>query len=135
MLAFTVEYVARIYTAPISAKYLYKRYNFVSSFYGIVDFISIAPFYSMIVLEYFHVHFDSAIFRVFRVFRMLELERFVPVFTLLRDVYRKSKDVLKATGILALIIWIGGATLFYVFQPELFEAFECNVLHCNIFGW
>ena len=86
VLVFTVEYAARIYTAPVSAKYLYvvvcgfrvsstfctrvmysrthyrphlehryKRYNFVSSFYGIVDFISIAPFYSMIVLEYFHV--------------------------------------------------------------------------------
>ena len=64
---------------------------------------------------------------------MLELERFVPAFTLLRDVYRKSKDVLKATGILALIIWIGGATLFYVFQPELFGSVPNAMYYTAIF--
>ena len=131
--AFTAEYVIRVYTAPVCAKYLYSRRNFIFSFYGIVDFLAIAPFYSMIVLEAFHIHFDSAIFRVLRVFRMLELERFVPAFTLLKDVYRKSKDVLSATGILALIIWVGGSTLFYIFQPELFENVPNAMYYTAIF--
>ena len=64
---------------------------------------------------------------------MLELERFVPAFTLLTDVYSKSKDVLKATGILALIIWVGGATLFYVFQPELFGSVPNAMYYTAIF--
>ena len=64
---------------------------------------------------------------------MLELERFVPAFTLLTDVYRKSKDVLKATGILALIIWVGGATLFYVFQPELFGSVPNAMYYTAVF--
>ena len=118
---------------PKPLEHRYSRYNFVSSFYGVVDLVSIAPFYLMILLKCVDVHFDSAIFRVFRVFRMLELERFVPAFTLLTDVYRKSKDVLKATGILALIIWVGGATLFYVFQPELFGSVPNAMYYTAVF--
>ena len=45
----------------------------------------------------------------------------VEAFTKLDDVYRECRDVLKATGLLALIVWVGGATLFYVFEHHHHE--------------
>ena len=49
---------------------------------------------------------------------MLELEHFLEAFTLLDDVYKNCKGVLSATGIVALVIWIGGASLFWIFEKE-----------------
>lgn len=39
-------------------------------------------------------------------------------FTLLDNVFRASSDVLKATGVMALIIWVGGGALFYIFEAD-----------------
>jgi len=95
--------------------------------------VSILPWYIMMLLQLNGSHFDSAIFRVFRMFRVLELENFVVAFTMLDDVYYKSKDVLAAAGILALIIWIGGATLFYIFEPDLFESVPNAMYYTAVF--
>jgi hypothetical protein len=51
---------------------------------------------------------------VLRLFRLLQLERFVTAFTLLDDVWRDSKDVLNTTALLAVILWLTSATLFYL---------------------
>ena len=62
---------------------------------------------------------DSAkIFRIFRIFRMLQLEDFITAFSKLDNVFRASKDVLKATGLMALIIWVGCGALFYLFEEN-----------------
>ena len=34
------------------------------------------------------------------------------------NVFRASKDVLKATGLLALVIWVGCGALFYIFEEN-----------------
>jgi hypothetical protein len=49
-------------------------------------------------------------------FRILQLEDFIVAFSKLDNVFRASKDVLKATGLMALIIWIGSGALFYIFE-------------------
>lgn len=59
------------------------------------------------------MEFDATIFRVFRLARILELERFFEAFSLLNDVLVKAAPVLRATGVLALIVWVGGASIFY----------------------
>ena len=133
VLIFTCEYLMRLYSAKVTAKYVFNRWNFVTSFFGCVDLISIAPWYAMVALRLMHYDFDSAIFRVFRVFRILELEHFVCAFTLLDDVYYKSKGILGAAGILALIIWVGGATLFYIFEPELFGNVPNSMYYTAVF--
>jgi len=133
VIIFTLEYLARAYSAPYTAKFVYNRWNFLTSFYGIVDLLSIAPWYLMMLLKADDIHFDAAIFRVFRTFRILELENFISAFTMLDDVYHKSKEVLKAAGILALIIWIGGATLFYINEPELFESVPNSMYYTAVF--
>ncbi len=60
---FTMEYALRIYAAP-------ERWRYVFSFYGIVDFFSIAPFYfSLGMLETQYVR----VLRILRVIRILKL--------------------------------------------------------------
>lgn len=60
----------------------------------------------------------AAVFRIFRLFRLLQLERFMTAFTLLDNVFRASASVLKATGLMALIVWLGGAALFFLFERD-----------------
>lgn len=62
------------------------------------------------------VHFDASVFRILRLFRILQLEHFVSAFTLLDDVWNSCKATLAATGLLALVLWIGSACLFYLFE-------------------
>jgi len=55
---------------------------------------------------------------MFRIFRILQLEDFVTAFSKLDNVFRASKDVLKATGLMALIIWVGCGALFFIFEEN-----------------
>ena len=60
---FTMEYVLRIYAAP-------NRWRYVFSFYGLVDFFSIAPFYfSFGVIDTQYVR----VLRLLRIIRILKL--------------------------------------------------------------
>lgn len=59
---FTIEYVLRIYAAP-------RRLGYIFSFFGIVDFLSIIPFYAGIFgTEYIRV------LRLIRFFKIAEIE-------------------------------------------------------------
>lgn len=49
--------------------------------------------------------------RIVRIFRVLQLEDFLVAFSKLDNVFRASKDVLKATGLMAIIIWVGSSAL------------------------
>lgn len=51
-------------------------------------------------------------------FSTTQLEDFVVAFSLLDNVFRASKDVLKATGLLAIIIWVGCGALFFIFEEN-----------------
>lgn len=47
-------------------------------------------------------------------------------FSKLDNVFRASIDVLKATGLLALIIWIGGGALFFILEQNNPNWRECD---------
>ena len=115
---FTFEFGLRIYSAGFDKRADYSAQGYMLSFFGIVDMLAIFPCYIEGILKLSHVHFNAMIFRVFRIFRILLLEHFIEAFTLLDDAYRKCRMTLAATGLLALIIWVGCATLFYVFESS-----------------
>lgn len=50
VLIFTLEYVARIWTANLNSHYWYSRSKYILSFYGMADVIAILPFYLEVVL-------------------------------------------------------------------------------------
>jgi len=97
---------------------------------GIVDLLSFLPWYvqqASLALGLAGSSSDAAaVFRIFRLFRVLQLERFLTAFTLLDNVLRASADVLVATGLMALIIWVGGAALFFLFEQHNPNYRECD---------
>lgn len=121
VLIFTVEYATNVVSAPYDPKYSFSRSKFMLSFIGIADFLSILPFYVQAILIPIFApgaQFDATIFRILRLARVLELERFFEAFTLLDDVFVKAAPVLKATGVLALIVWVGASSLLYYVEPH-----------------
>jgi len=119
---FTIEYVLRIAGAAYNPACGYSRLVYATTFIGIVDLLSIAPFFIQLVYDASNGGGEdqttAEIFRVFRIFRLLELEHFLEAFTLLDDVFNNCKGVLKATGVVALVIWVGGGALFWLCEQD-----------------
>lgn len=127
---FAIEYICRLFCAPKNREALYSPWIYAGTFFGIVDALSTFPWFieqGLILTGVITAGGDVAmVFRIFRVFRILQLEDFVTAFSKLDNVFRASKDVLKATGLLALIIWIGGAALFLIFEGDNPNFRQCD---------
>eukprot|EP00978_Attheya_sp_CCMP212_P005123 scaffold11316_cov60-Attheya_sp.AAC.6 len=122
VLIFASEYLMRLFCAPKNRGALFSTWVYATTFFGIVDLLSTAPWFVEEALIY-SGHLDSSgdsakIFRIFRIFRILQLEDFMVAFSKLDNVFRASKDVLKATGLMALIIWVGCGALFFIFEEN-----------------
>jgi hypothetical protein len=132
IIVFTVEYVLRMLAAHKASEAVEgysSQLGYMFSFFGLVDFMTIAPYYAQQILRSFGVKFDAAPFRVFRVFRIFQLDRLCGAFTVMAQAFKACKDTLIAFGLVALIIWVGAASLYYVFEkhnelPQLREAFQ-----------
>ena len=120
VMVFATEYALRLFCAPKNREALYSSMTYATTFFGIVDFLSTAPWFiekALIVSGYLDEAGDNArIFRIFRIFRILQLEDFVVAFSKLDNVFRASQDVLKATGLMATIVWVGCGALFFIFE-------------------
>jgi hypothetical protein len=130
VMVFASEYILRLFCAPKNREALYSTFIYATTFFGIVDFLSTAPWFveqALIATGNLDAGGDNAkIFRIFRIFRILQLEDFVTAFSKLDNVFRASKDVLKATGLMALIIWVGCGALFYIFEENNPNWRECD---------
>ena len=119
---FALEYALRLFSARKNIDALYSPWVYATTFFGIVDFLSTAPWF----IEQLLIHTgvidaggdQAKIFRIVRIFRILQLEDFVTAFSKLDNVFRASKDVLKATGLMAFIIWVGSGALFFIFEQN-----------------
>lgn len=112
---FSIEYFLRIYVAK-------KRLRYIFSFYGIIDLISILPFYlgNLIDLR------GLRIFRIFRVFRLFKLVRYNQAI----ERFKVASEIVKEEIILFLIlsvifVFISSAGIYYFEhdrQPEVFPS-------------
>jgi len=126
---FTADYLLRLFSARKSRDALYSPWVYSRTFFGLVDLVSILPWYILVALTSTgHVISgdEAKIFRIFRIFRILQLEDFIVAFTKLDNVFRASKDVLKATGLMAIIIWVGTSALFFIFEANNPNFRECD---------
>jgi voltage-gated potassium channel len=112
---FTVEYLLRILVAE-------RRIRFIFSFLGLVDLISILPFYIVAGL-------DLRSLRVFRLFRLVRILKLVRYNEAIKRFYRAfviAKEELILFGIVALILLYLSAVGIYYFensaQPEHFRS-------------
>jgi hypothetical protein len=128
VLVFSVELLLRLWTAELvsncslstaalvsggGASWFGAARAYMTSFFGVVDVLAVLPFYVQLGLAQSGVHFDGSTFMVFRLLRVFELEHFILCFRLLGAVFASCAGVLRATGLLALCIWVGSATIFY----------------------
>jgi hypothetical protein len=124
VMVFATEYMLRLFCAPKNREALYSTFIYATTFFGIIDFLSTAPWFierALVVWGHLDASGDNArIFRIFRIFRFLQLEGLVVSkgFRLLDNVFRASQDVLRATGLMAMIVWVGCGALFFIFEEN-----------------
>ncbi|MBC8196618.1 MAG: ion transporter [Candidatus Marinimicrobia bacterium] len=69
-LIFTIEYMLRIYCIK-------KPFNYIFSFYGIIDLLAVIPTYLSLILPGTEVLVVIRVLRVLRVFRILKLAQYI----------------------------------------------------------
>ena len=114
IVVFSVEYLLRI---GVSRKPL----SYIFSFYGIIDFLAVIPYYlSSVDLRYLRV------FRIFRIFRTFKLTRYNKALNRFQIAYRIVKEelMLFLIVILMLLFIVSGGIYFFEnqAQPEVFKS-------------
>ncbi|MFD2907747.1 ion transporter [Flavobacterium ardleyense] len=115
IIIFSIEYLLRIYVAEKPLKYIF-------SFYGVIDIISILPFY-------LHVAFDLKAlraFRIFRIFRAFKLVRYNKALKRFGIAFNIIKEELVLFFMVTLILVFLTASGIYFFeneaQPKVFSS-------------
>jgi len=117
---FTLEYVLRIIVAPH-----WRRYVF--SFYGVVDLLSILPFYIGLFLGRSVLDLKLArTLRLFRLLRMFKLARYTKATDRLVRAWKIVREEVVVFGAASLIVLYVCAMVIYQFenpvQPEAFSS-------------
>ena len=112
---FTIEYIIRIYTAQ-------KRWSYIFSFYGIIDLLSILPFY----LSFFLDLRSLKAFKLFRLFRLFKLTKYNKTLDRFQKAIVNSKEEFVLFLILTLIMFYLSSVGIYYFeheaQPKIFSS-------------
>ena len=124
---FSLEYALRVISNP-------KRKQYIFSFYGIIDLISILPMY----LSFFFVEskFLSIIriLRLLRIFRILDLAQFNHQANELRTALSASKTKIMVFIYFVLVICILLGALMYMIEPhnEAFTSIPRSIYWCVV---
>jgi len=128
ILIFTAEYFYRIYMS-YKEKKMKGVFSYVFSFFGIIDFISILPFY----IKQF-VLIDGRFFRILRLFRLsriFKLGRDSKSLKLFIKALSAVRNELKFTFFLSLLCILFSASAIYFLeneaQPEVFSSITASL--------
>jgi len=111
-IAFTIEYLTRIYCTP-------DRRGYVFSFFGLVDLVSILPTYLALFLHGAQVIIIVRLLRVLRIFRVLKLIRYLNEANILvRALIQARRKTLVFLFSMLVLIAIFGAVMYVVEGPE-----------------
>ncbi len=124
-LVFSIEYAARLYSAPENPLYQnlrWPRWAHIRSGTAIIDLLTILPF----LLEHFLPYpLDLRFLRVFRLTRMLKLTRYTSATVTLLRVAQREWQIIAASVFIMLLLVVLTASLGYLFehdaQPDKFE--------------
>lgn len=109
---FSVEYLLRVYSARNPLKY-------ITSFFGIIDLLSILPTYLGIFMTGSHYLQTIRTFRLLRVFRILGLSTYVGQATALLEGFRLNRQKITVFfGVVLSINILIGTLMFLVEGPE-----------------
>lgn len=110
-IAFTVEYLLRIYSSPRPLKY-------ITSFYGIIDLLAILPTYMALLFDTSTFLLIIRAIRLLRMFRVFKLGRYVREASVLVKALQMSlhKIVVFFGAVLMLVLILG--SLLYLIEGE-----------------
>jgi voltage-gated potassium channel len=109
---FTIEYLARLYSLRHPARY-------ATSFFGIIDLLSILPTYLALLIPEAHALLDVRILRLLRIFRILKLTMYVAEYQLLADALRASRrKILVFLSVVLMVVILMGTVMYVVEGPE-----------------
>ncbi len=111
-LLFTLEYLVRIYCSP-------KPLRYMTSFFGIVDLLSILPSYLAFFITNANFLLIIRLFRVLRVFRVLKLIRYLSeANVLLRSMKMARRKIFVFFFSVIILTSIFGSLMFILEGPE-----------------
>ncbi|WP_428667235.1 ion transporter [Runella sp.] len=114
---FTIEYALRLYCVP-------NKRKFVFSFYGIIDFLSVFPFYLALLFPALHFLGVLRVFRLLRIFRIFNLVHFLEEGNVLMESLWKSRRKIIIFLFFVLLLTVILGSVMYVIENEKNEAFS-----------
>lgn len=110
-IVFSIEYCLRIYAVS-------RPLSYITSFYGLVDLMSVLPSYLSLIVPGAHYFSVIRIFRVLRIFRILKLAQYLTAANDLASALIASRQRITVfiLGVLTLVVFIGSAM--YVIEGE-----------------
>jgi len=127
---FSVEYAARIWSCTADPRYrqpIAGRLRYVSSFFGVVDFFAILPFYVTLALPASAL--DLRILRVLRLLRfarVLKLGRYSDSIGRMKRVFiARRGDLGVALAVVVVMLILASSAIYYVeadSQPDVFTS-------------
>ncbi len=122
ILVFTLEYLLRLWASP-------HRWQFMVSFYGIIDLLVILPFYLQLGFDLRSLR----VFWLFRLFRLFKLVRYVDAARRIGNAFRLVQVDLAVFGIGAFFVFYLSAVGIYYFEHEAQPEIFASVIHS--FWW
>lgn len=108
-LVFTLEYAARVYCSP-------GRWQYVRSFYGVIDLVSILPTYLSILFPGANYLLMVRLLRVLRVFRVFKLVRYVNEANLLVNAMLNSRRKIMVFFMAVLVLATVFGSIMYIVE-------------------
>lgn len=112
---FTIEYALRVYVAD-------RKLGYIFSFYGIVDFLAILPFYLALGVDMRTLR----VFRLLRLFRLFKLARYNKAIDRFVNAFNIAREEITIFAMVTIFMLYLSATGIYYFehtaQPELFAS-------------
>ncbi len=120
---FSIEYILRVYVAK-------KKLKFIFSFFGLIDLISILPFYLRTTIDLRSLR----LLRMLRIFRILKLVRYNKAIMRFHRMLILAKEELILFSFLSLLLlYLASVGIYFCeneVQPEVFK----SVFHCMWWG-
>lgn len=111
-LLFTVEYLARLLCVR-------RPWRYASSFYGLVDLLSVLPTYFSLLLPGGALLLDIRILRLLRVFRIFKLTLYVEEFTRLGEaLYASRRKIMVFLSAVVMAVLILGTLMYVIEGPQ-----------------
>lgn len=120
---FTVEYVARVYSAGEDPAYagLHGRLRYMAEFWSLVDLLAILPF--LITLGSYNA-FLLRLFRFFRLLRLARLGRYTDAWDVLGEaLYSRRFELVISAGLAVVLLVFSSALLYLVEGADQPDAF------------